>query len=137
MPTAPDSSRRLDSWKEIAAYLDRDVRTVMRWAKSDGLPVHRIAGRARGAVYAHAAEIDEWMKGGRRAPPPEAPLVSPAPVAPSRRPWAIVAGICTLVLVATAAATFMSPAPPISRAALLGRDLVAFDATGKDLWRRG
>jgi hypothetical protein len=30
----------LGSWKEIAAYLGRDVRTVQRWEKKEGLPVH-------------------------------------------------------------------------------------------------
>ena len=33
--------RRLDSWKEIAAYLGRDVRTVQRWERREGLPIHR------------------------------------------------------------------------------------------------
>jgi len=32
---------RLDSWKEIAAYLKRDVTTVQRWEKREGMPVHR------------------------------------------------------------------------------------------------
>jgi hypothetical protein len=32
---------RLDSWKEIAAYLNRDVTTVQRWEKREGMPVHR------------------------------------------------------------------------------------------------
>ena len=36
---APDD--RLDSWKEIAAFLGRTVRTVQRWEKTQGLPLHR------------------------------------------------------------------------------------------------
>ena len=32
---------RLDSWKEIAAYLKRDVTTVQRWEKREDMPVHR------------------------------------------------------------------------------------------------
>jgi hypothetical protein len=36
-----DSEERLDSWKEIAAYLKRDVTTVQRWEKREGMPVHR------------------------------------------------------------------------------------------------
>jgi len=28
---------RLDSWKEIAAYLNRDVTTVQRWEKREGM----------------------------------------------------------------------------------------------------
>ena len=52
--------RRLDAWKEIARYLDRDVRTVQRWEQYEGLPVHRHHHQKRGSVYAYAAEIDRW-----------------------------------------------------------------------------
>ena len=36
--------RRFGSWKEIATFLDRDIRTVWRWEKERGLPVHRVPG---------------------------------------------------------------------------------------------
>ena len=52
--------RPLQSWKEIAAYLDRDERTARRWKKSEGLPVRRHRGRGRGSVYAYPSEIDAW-----------------------------------------------------------------------------
>ncbi len=51
---------RLDSWKEIAAYLGRDERTAKRWEKSRGLPVHRLPG-ARSGVFAFSSEIDRWQ----------------------------------------------------------------------------
>jgi hypothetical protein len=54
---------RLDSWKEIAAYLGRDLRTVRRWEKEKGLPVHRVPGGERQAVFAYRAEIDAWLSG--------------------------------------------------------------------------
>jgi len=55
---------RLDSWKAIAEYLDRDPTTVMRWAKERGLPVHVVQGEGhrRRAVYAYKGEIDAWLK---------------------------------------------------------------------------
>jgi len=56
---APED-RRLDSWKEIAAYLTRDVTTVRRWEKREGLPVHRHRHGALGSVYAFTTEIDRW-----------------------------------------------------------------------------
>lgn len=37
----PGREELLDSWKEIATYLDKAVRTVQRWEKQEGLPVHR------------------------------------------------------------------------------------------------
>lgn len=54
---------RLDSWKEIAAYLKRDVTTVRRWEKREGLPVHRHLHDRRDSVYAYAAELDRWRLG--------------------------------------------------------------------------
>jgi phage terminase Nu1 subunit (DNA packaging protein) len=54
---------RLDSWKEIAAYLNRDQRTVQRWETQCGMPVHRIPGRVRSTVYAFPMEIDAWLRG--------------------------------------------------------------------------
>ena len=64
----PDASPsgRLDSWKEIAAYLQRDVTTVRRWEKREGLPVHRHLHHKLGSVYAYKREIDEWWDGRRR-----------------------------------------------------------------------
>ncbi len=53
-------SRRLESWKEIAGYLGRDVRTVQRWETRDGLPVHRLHHNKLGSVFAYAAELDAW-----------------------------------------------------------------------------
>src|SRR5260370_18223 len=50
----------LDSWKEIAAYLGREVRTVQRWEKKEGLPVHRQIHEKLGTVYAYRSEIDAW-----------------------------------------------------------------------------
>ena len=52
---------RLDSWKDIATYLARDVRTVSRWEKIKGLPVHRIPGGQRHAVFAYREELEAWM----------------------------------------------------------------------------
>lgn len=56
----PSAEGRLDSWKEIAAYLKREVRTVQRWEKSAGLPVHRLLIQRQGTVYAYKTELDAW-----------------------------------------------------------------------------
>lgn len=57
---------RLDSWKEIAAYLKRDIRTVQRWEKQEGLPVQRHLHDERGTAYAYTGEIDEWLQNRSR-----------------------------------------------------------------------
>src|SRR5882757_144843 len=53
---------RLDSWKEIAAYLKRDVTTVQRWEKREGMPVRRHLHDTRGSVYASRADLDAWVR---------------------------------------------------------------------------
>lgn len=54
-------SQRLDSWKEVSQYLRRGVRTVQRWERSAGLPVHRIGSGPRPPVIAFADELDAWL----------------------------------------------------------------------------
>jgi serine/threonine-protein kinase len=54
------SKKRLDSWKAIAEFLGRSLRTVQRWHASNGLPVHHFGGR-RGSVFAYEEEIDHWL----------------------------------------------------------------------------
>ena len=53
---------RLDSWKEIATYLGRGVRTVQRWEREEGLPVHRLTHEKRGNVYARREELAAWWE---------------------------------------------------------------------------
>ncbi len=55
-------SERLESWKEIAAYLGREVRTVQRWAVSRRLPVHRLPGGNKPRVFCRADELDAWLE---------------------------------------------------------------------------
>lgn len=61
-PTQTSFEDRLDSWKEIAAYLRRDVTTVQRWEKREAMPVHRHLHDRVGSVYASRAELDSWMR---------------------------------------------------------------------------
>jgi Tol biopolymer transport system component len=60
MQAHQNGNRRLDSWKEIATHLGRTERTAIRWEKK-GLPVHRVPGGQRQAVFAYTDEIDAWL----------------------------------------------------------------------------
>jgi hypothetical protein len=51
----------LNSWKEVATYLGRGVRTVQRWEQELGLPVRRPRGKSRSAVIAFKSELDAWL----------------------------------------------------------------------------
>jgi hypothetical protein len=67
------SQPRLDSWKAIASYLGREVRTVQRWEKRERLPVRRHFHTKNGTVYAFRCEIDEWRE-SRCVLPERAPM---------------------------------------------------------------
>ena len=72
----------LNSWKEIASYLDRGIRTVQRWEHELRLPVHRIGTGKRSPVYANIAELNFWRNtsGAFREPTDRAtPAPSPIP----------------------------------------------------------
>jgi tetratricopeptide (TPR) repeat protein len=58
---------RLDSWKEIAAFLHRDVRTVQRWEKHAGLPIHRHTEARLRTAYAYRSELEAWWRTQRQA----------------------------------------------------------------------
>jgi TolB-like protein len=73
---SPSAGNRLNSWKEIAAHLQRDVRTVQRWEKNEGLPVHRKLHDTLSSVYAYASELEEWWRGG--SSPASATLAAPS-----------------------------------------------------------
>ena len=75
---------RLDSWKEIASYLRRGVRTAQRWERDAGLPVRRVTADG-GAVYAFQSDIDAWWqrRGVDHRPPRSRPLATGAVPAPS------------------------------------------------------
>src|SRR5215467_16285706 len=53
---------RLDSWKEIARYLNRNVRTAQRWEAVESMPVHRHLHAKSGSVHAFRSELDAWRK---------------------------------------------------------------------------
>jgi hypothetical protein len=59
----------LNSWKEIASYLDRGVRTVQRWERDSQLPVHRLGTSKVGPVFAFPSELDLWLNGAIRSTP--------------------------------------------------------------------
>jgi Tol biopolymer transport system component len=77
---------RLDSWKEIAAYMKRDATTVQRWEKREGMPVHRHIHDKLGSVYAFRTELDRWARNRQPAPVEEASASGSGPAA-RRASW--------------------------------------------------
>lgn len=54
------AAKRLDGWKSIAGYFNRDRTTVMRWARDRSLPVRRMPGGKQGSVFALEHELAAW-----------------------------------------------------------------------------
>ena len=62
MPERNIPQKTLESWKQIAAYLERSERTVRRWEGSEGLPVHRREHEKQDTVFAYRHEIAAWSR---------------------------------------------------------------------------
>ena len=115
-PSEPLASERLDSWKEIAAYLKRDERTVRRWEK-EGLPIHRHQHKQRAAVYAYKQELEAWWERDRlRLERPE----RTDSVARRQAIWLLaLAGLFLAVLAATYGVRHLAPTTHIRSLAVL------------------
>lgn len=70
-----ERAKLLVSWKEIAAFLDRAERTVKRWERERGLPVHRVPGGERSGVFAYQHELTAWLHSGNGRVDETAPTV--------------------------------------------------------------
>jgi YVTN family beta-propeller protein len=118
---------RLDSWKEIAAYLKREVRTIQRWEKTQGLPVRRHNHGKGPTVYAFKAELDAWWNNGQSQLPEE-----PA----GRRRW-VLAGVAALILTSVGLAVWRFGGPLMRaqgharNASVPGRLFVSFTSEGR------
>lgn len=134
-------NKRLNSWKEIADYLDRDVRTVSRWEKEKGLPVHRVPGGKRQAIFAYTEEINRWLSSARAKDVNGEGNVSFAerrlPFSPRIAGLAVVFLLVVTFLLIVAGTGYIGPKrslPPIDTVSLNKGDLVARSKTGEMLW---
>src|SRR4029453_18123874 len=88
---------RLDSWKEIATYLNRSVRTLHRWEKEEGLPVHRHQHKELGSVFAYKGEPDGW--GSAPSPGPTLRVRNDQPASARRSHLTVALTLAAAVLV--------------------------------------
>jgi len=127
---------RLESWKDIAAYLGRDMRTAMRWAKQ-GMPVHHDPGGKQGRVYAYTGELDRWR---------EQPEAKGLNLLAATRPWwrrvpaligaAVLPALVVVgALVVGYAVLWRSRASaPLARVEIRENKFAALDKAGRVLW---
>ena len=140
MDVTNGGSERLDSWKAIAAYLKRDVRTVRRWEHELALPVRRLPGGHGRSVFAYTAEIDAWLG----ANPPTSPQVQDdalpgEPVASNqitRRQYTAAAAAVLILGAGGAAWVSLRPPVPLSAFQVQVTDTAVIGmANGREQWR--
>ncbi|MBV9507414.1 MAG: tetratricopeptide repeat protein [Acidobacteriia bacterium] len=102
-----EGTDRLESWKEIATYLGREVRTVQGWEKNEGLPIHRHQHARQGSVYAFKPELDAWKESRKVAPEEPVPAVVELPVNRSRRKPILIFGAVAALVIFVVAALFV------------------------------
>jgi hypothetical protein len=137
---------RLESWKQIAAFIERDERTAMRWAKELGMPVQRISASKRSRIYASRNEIEAWLSSQRTQAKPVAPVdIQPPPVPRSwPRAW-FIAALATAVVVTTfivwqtrgtgfGSVFGIGHKPPPMQGSFTESGIETFDRYGKHLW---
>jgi len=118
--TQSPSGDRLNSWKEIAAYLKCSERTARRWEEEE-LPVHRLPHKSRAGVYAYRGELDAWWNNGhaRLAEMERAQAQQPRRLAQ----WIALTGVVVVLLVGgylvRARLTRGNPSVPIHSVAVL------------------
>ena len=132
---AQDDNNLLTSWKEISAYLGRDVRTCLRWEKSFGLPIHRLdPDSEKSRVFAYRDELDKWLHHSKIGRPHAHGVYGQ----PSRR--LLFLSVLFLIIGAAAIALFfffrdeLSPEVPADFA-VKGSELAILDDAGRVLWR--
>lgn len=94
---------RFESWKEIGGFLKRDARTVQRWEKEQGLPVHRHLHSRRSSVYAYSDELEAWW---RR----QGPEIDAEPPAEPMRRWSSRTAAAVIIVALSLAAVLIANA---------------------------
>jgi len=125
-----EKGKYLDSWKDIATYLGRNIRTCRNWERDLGLPIHRLDGSPRSHVFAYAGEIDAWreMKGrlpgngksesGEPAARDGTPAPKIVPIRRSVRAWMVVGLVAGPLLAIISAVLVTRNFRPASRPAI-------------------
>ena len=132
----------LESWKEIADYLDRDVKTCRRWELELDLPVRRLDGTPRARVFAYKDELDFWLNEKLNSRDTGTTAYLRKPEKKSKTLWIVLSSVLAVVIIGFIATRilplidFVSPGPDKPSLAVLYFD----DNTGDEslkTWRKG
>ena len=137
-PEIANKADRLDGWKAIADHLGKDERTVQRWRRQRGMPVHRVPGGKSGAVFAFRQELDAWLTHApaneKSAPATYPPTVLSPRARIGRYRYAGLIGALVIAAAGGVAVTVKTSAGPIHRLDLIDGQIVALDAEDRRVW---
>lgn len=127
---------RLDSWKAIADYLQRDVATVRRWEKASGLPVRRMPGPGGApgrSVFAYVSEIEAWLKA---TPPAGDVAAGPGAARAVWRRWGVAATVPLVILTAFLWGNRLPSVDSVpSSVQVTPEGVIALDSAGQEQWK--
>ena len=132
MTNGDSRNERLDSWKEIARYLNRSERTVQRWERESGLPIRRVkSAKDAGSVYAMRSELDAWLLEGNVSGDGQAFDRPRAGTSKRKSTLVMLAGLAALLALTALAATlrlgpWTPPSAPTPVALTRDSDLLRF-----------
>ena len=109
----PIGEKPLQSWKEIAAYLERETRTARRWEKTQGLPVRRHGDSSRASVYAYRSELDAWRAAGK----PKVAIEQTETARVYLRPLLAIASMGLIAAIVVLQGPILNPLDPLAEAA--------------------
>lgn len=134
-------ARELQSWKEIAAYLDITIRTAQKWESERGLPVRRLPG-PRGRVFALEEDLDAWKsqlgeqpeQGESQAPQSDA---TDQPTRPTEhRRWIVAAAALLAVSLSIFVVYSRTRTKEPATFQVRGNAFLAISASGEILWQK-
>lgn len=121
--------------------MGRDVRTVLRWEKERGLPVHRIPGPTGRVVFAYTHELDDWANGERQAAPTPSewtdlpPVTAPVLLTHRSRRWHVTAALAVCAAALIARTALHTSEPPSLRLEVRPDAITALRLDGTTQWR--
>lgn len=138
------STLELSGWKAIAVYLRVSIRTAQSMERTQGLPIRRGSG-TKGPVFAIVAELEQWklqqslaprsLGLGRADDPATEAAQSTRAVSGSAIRRLVLYGIPVLAVLALIAYWVILHPVPVSDFLVQGRNLIAIDSKGRELWR--
>jgi hypothetical protein len=137
-----DKKNILNTWKEIANYLDVEVKTAQRWEKELCMPVHRSKISPKSRVFAYKDELDAWNPKNRRSGTilksesvPRQEELLPKPSGKSGNYWKLLLIITPIPAILIILFLIFNPSGQPVDFKIVDSQLIILDENQQELWR--